>query len=580
MRAEEASSCRCAVVGGGCSRQWPCLVLLASVSAAPAQSPERLWQEKADAAPPADIARLNDFLHNLAERLKPFLVQVRVSRAVESPAEGEGGTPEERRASGSGFLIRQDGYLVTNAHVVTEAERIQVKLSDGRRFEGRLVGQDDRVDLALVKIEATGLPVADLGDSNRLRVGELVLALGHPFGLEQTVSFGIVSRKGAPLDVAAPGFDFIQTDAAINPGNSGGPLVSMAGEVIGVNSMAARNGSIGFAIPINLVKGLLPQLAEKGKVEWGWLGVSIAEVADEDVARYRLKEPRGVLVRQVVAGQPADKGGVKANDVILGVDGARVNEPRDLQRIISSTPVGKSVKLSMMREGQETEVSVVVGLYEAGPTRPRRQPVPDRQPVPRSAERSPARPLAGGGRMISRRVFVGTLGLAALAAPVRAEAQRAARQSRIAFLGAESPSTSQQFLAAFREGLRARGYVEGRDVVVEAFWAEGRGDRFPDLVAEILRQKPDVLVVMSTPAGLAAKKATATVPIVFVAADPSGTGLVPSLSRPGGNVTGVSLSLGVEFTGKWLELLREAVPRGVARWPSSGIPTIRRMSST
>ena len=180
---------------------------------------------------------------------------------------------------------------MTNAHVVSDAERIQVKLSDGRRFEGRLVGQDDRVDLALVKIEATGLPVADLGDSNRLRVGELVLALGHPFGLEQTVSFGIVSRKGAPLDVAAPGFDFIQTDAAINPGNSGGPLVSMAGEVIGVNSMAARNGSIGFAIPINLVKGLLPQLAEKGKVEWGWLGVSIAEVADEDVARYRLKEP-------------------------------------------------------------------------------------------------------------------------------------------------------------------------------------------------------------------------------------------------------------------------------------------------
>jgi serine protease Do len=303
------------------------------------------------------------------------LVQVRVSRAIESPAEGEGGTPEGRRASGSGFLIRQDGYLVTNAHVVSDAERIQVKLSDGRRFEGRLVGQDDRVDLALVKIEATGLPVADLGDSNRLRVGELVLALGHPFGLEQTVSFGIVSRKGAPLDVAAPGFDFIQTDAAINPGNSGGPLVSMAGEVIGVNSMAARNGSIGFAIPINLVKGLLPQLAEKGKVEWGWLGVSIAEVADEDVARYRLKEQRGVLVRQVVAGQPADKGGVKANDVILGVDGARVNEPRDLQRIISSTPVGKSVKLSMMREGQETEVSVIVGLYEAGPARPRRQPV-------------------------------------------------------------------------------------------------------------------------------------------------------------------------------------------------------------
>ena len=146
------------------------------------------------------------------------------------------------------------------------------------------------MDLALVKIEATGLPVAELGNSNGLRVGEFVLALGHPFGLEQTVSFGIVSRKGAPLLVAAPGFDFIQTDAAVNPGNSGGPLVNMAGEVVGINSMAARNGSIGFAIPVNLAKGLLPQLAEKGKVEWGWLGVSIGEVSDEDQVKYNLKE--------------------------------------------------------------------------------------------------------------------------------------------------------------------------------------------------------------------------------------------------------------------------------------------------
>src|SRR4029453_5867081 len=271
-------------------------VLLASVSVAPAQLPERLWQEKGDAAPPADIQRLNDFLHNLAERLKPFLVQVRVNRAVESPGESEGGTPEGRRASGSGFLIRQDGYLVTNAHVVSDAERIQVKLSDGRRFEGRLVGQDDRVDLALVKIEATGLPAADLGCANRLRGGELVLALGHPFGLEQTVSFGIVSRKGAPLDVAAPGFDFIQTDAAINPGNSGGPLVSMAGEVIGVNSMAARNGSIGFAIPINPGKGLVPPPPAKGRVEWGWLGVSISDVTEDDLQRIKLQETKGVRV--------------------------------------------------------------------------------------------------------------------------------------------------------------------------------------------------------------------------------------------------------------------------------------------
>jgi serine protease Do len=240
------------------------------------------------------------------------------------------------------------------------------------------------VDLALVKIDAKGLPVAALGDSNRTRVGEFVLALGHPFGLEQTVSFGIVSRKGAPIQVASPGFEFIQTDAAVNPGNSGGPLVNMAGEVVGVNSMAAVNGTIGFAIPVNLVKALLPQLAEKGKVEWGWLGVSIAEVPDEEAAKFGLKEAKGVLIRQVVAGQPADQGGIRANDVVVSVDGAAVEGPRDLQRIISSTPVGQSVKISLMREGKETQVAVTVGAYQAAPRVPRRVvPAPGpRQPSP------------------------------------------------------------------------------------------------------------------------------------------------------------------------------------------------------
>ena len=256
------------------------------------------------------------------------------------------------------------------------------------------MGKDERVDLALVKIEATGLPVAPLGDSNRLRVGEFVLALGHPFGLEQTVSFGIVSRKGAPLQVATPGFDFIQTDAAVNPGNSGGPLVNMAGEVVGINSMAARNGTIGFAIPVNIVKGLLPQLASKGKVEWGWLGVGIAEIGDEDVPKYQLKEQRGVLIRHVVAGQPADKGGVKADDVILAVDGAQIEGPRDLQRIIASTPVGRAVKLYVMRGGKEQELEVTVGAYQTAAPRPqpRRAPVSPHGPrCPRPSRRLPLR---------------------------------------------------------------------------------------------------------------------------------------------------------------------------------------------
>ena len=199
-------------------------LVVPAVASAQARPAEPLWKESQGAAAPPDIVRLNDFMHDLTERLKPPLVQIRVRRAAEAQAEGQEqqpNAPDERRSQGSGFIIREDGYLVTNAHVVGDAERIQVRLIDGRRFEGKVVGLDERVDLALVKIDAKGLPVAALGDSNRTRVGEFVLALGHPFGLEQTVSFGIVSRKGAPIQVAAPGFEFIQTDAAVNPGQLG-----------------------------------------------------------------------------------------------------------------------------------------------------------------------------------------------------------------------------------------------------------------------------------------------------------------------------------------------------------------------
>ena len=309
---------------------------------------------------------------------------MRVRRGAQSEEASQ--DPGEQRSAGSGFIVDPSGLVVTNAHVVSGADQIQVRLADGRRFAGTLVGLDNRVDLALVRITgATELAVLPVGDSNRLRVGEFVLALGHPFGLEQSVSFGIVSRKGAPLMVASPGFDFIQTDAAINPGNSGGPLVNMAGEVVGVNSMAARNGSIGFAIPSTLVKLLLPQLASKGKVEWGWLGVSIAEVTEEDVDRLKLREPRGVLVRAVMPGEPADQGGVRADDVIVGIDGTTLAGPRDLQRVVSSTPVGKKVRVALVRAGRETEVEVTIGLYQEReslrPERPRRPARPD-EPKP------------------------------------------------------------------------------------------------------------------------------------------------------------------------------------------------------
>src|SRR5262245_50197483 len=218
-------------------RLAPLLLALVVVLAAPPSVPfaaeePTYWREDAAISPAPELVRFNTLLADLAEQLKPALVHIRARRA---PGKDKDDEAEPRRSTGSGFLIDPNGLIVTNAHVVEDADYLQVRLSDGRRFTGKVVGQDGRVDLALVRIEgASNLPTMALGDSNRLRVGEMVMALGHPFGLEQTVSFGIVSRRGSALTVASPGVDFIQTDAAINPGNSGGPLVNMAGQVVGI----------------------------------------------------------------------------------------------------------------------------------------------------------------------------------------------------------------------------------------------------------------------------------------------------------------------------------------------------------
>jgi S1-C subfamily serine protease len=343
-----------------------CIVLL---GVAPVRAAEpALWKE--DAAQPVapELARFNELLSQLAERLKPALVQVRQGRSTLTASDKPDPPSESRRGTGSGFFIHESGLLVTNAHVVENADTVQVRLGTGKRHTGRVIGKDNRVDLALVRIDGPGdFPVLPIGDSNRVRVGEFVLALGHPFGLEQTVSFGIVSRKGAPLTVAAPGFDYIQTDAAINPGNSGGPLVNMAGEVVGVNTLAARNGSIGFAIPSNLVKLLVPQLAERGRIEWGWLGVSIGEIGDDEVEKFNLPDTRGVVIRDVVPGQPAAQGGLRANDVVISVDGVRLDGPADLQRAVASAPVGSRLRISVVRDGRPEDVDVTVGAYRESP---------------------------------------------------------------------------------------------------------------------------------------------------------------------------------------------------------------------
>ncbi len=339
---------------GSFLRLIPLALLLTGCVGAPA-----VRVDSPPAAPP-ELARLNQLLADLAERLKPALVQVRREAATEEPQ-----NPHESRLRwGSGFIIDPAGVILTNAHVVGRAAAVQVRLFDGRRFRARVIGRDRHVDLALVRIEGVrDLPVVPLGDSDRTRVGEFVLALGHPFGLEHAVSFGIVSRKGAPLTAAMPGFDFIQTDAAVNPGNSGGPLVNMAGEAIGINSSAARNGSIGVAVPSNLVKMLVPQLLATGYVEWGWLGADVAEVSQDDLERLKLHEPGGVLIRSVVPGEPADRGGVRPNDIVVALDGTHLDGPRDLQRRVALSPVGKKVRATVWRDGQQTEVELTIGKY-------------------------------------------------------------------------------------------------------------------------------------------------------------------------------------------------------------------------
>jgi S1-C subfamily serine protease len=307
-------------------------------------------------------------MHELAERLKPSLVQVRVRRAPEPPAEGQEqqfgapNAPEERRSSGSGFLIREDGYLVTNAHVVGDAERIQVRLHDGRRFDGRLIGLDERVDLALLKIEATGLPVAQLGDSNRTRVGEFVLALGHPFGLEQTVSFGIVSRKGAPIQVASPGFEFIQTDAAVNPGNSGGPLVTAQGEVVGVNTAVILPAQgLCFAVPIHTAKLVAGRLIKDGKIRRGYIGVGGQNVPIPRrlVRAHHLPVEAGILVVGVEDGSPAKRAGLAEGDVIVRYGERPVAGIDDLHRLLIDEAVGVRSTLSILRGVELVTLDIV-----------------------------------------------------------------------------------------------------------------------------------------------------------------------------------------------------------------------------
>lgn len=285
------------------------------------------------------------------------------------PGQNGGVQPEYKSQSlGSGFIISSDGYILTNAHVVAQADEVIVKLFDKREFKAKIIGADKRTDVALVKIEATGLPKVTTGDPSKLRVGEWVAAIGSPFGLENTMTAGIVSAKGRalPQENFVP---FIQTDVAINPGNSGGPLFNLAGEVVGINSQiySRSGGSMGlsFSIPIDVALDVSNQLKASGKITRGWLGVVIQELSKELAESFGMKNTNGALVAAVEKGGPADKGGLEAGDVITKFDGRAIMTSADLPRAVGAAKPGKAVPVEILRKGGEKTLNVNVGEMPA-----------------------------------------------------------------------------------------------------------------------------------------------------------------------------------------------------------------------
>ncbi|MBN2124044.1 MAG: DegQ family serine endoprotease [Deltaproteobacteria bacterium] len=286
----------------------------------------------------------------------------------------------KQRSLGTGFIIDKEGYILTNNHVVEQTDEIRVKLSDEKEYGAEIVGRDPKTDLALIKIRADHeLIPLPLGDSDRLEVGDWVVAIGNPFGLGHTVTAGIVSAKYRRI--GAGSYDnFIQTDASINPGNSGGPLLNTAGEVVGINSAiySQSGGSIGigFAIPVNMAKDLLPQL-KKGRVVRGWLGVVIQGITPELKEKLGLKDERGALVADVTPGGPAEKGGIERGDVIMSFDGKEIQETNDLPYIVATTPVGKKVVVEVMRKGKKKGLDVTIGEMPDKPGAPEQEQAPE-----------------------------------------------------------------------------------------------------------------------------------------------------------------------------------------------------------
>ncbi len=336
----------------------------------------------------ADASAFNNAFIQVAEKVTPSIVQITVVSSVKLNSNnphfffqlpfGDNNQPQEQQGGGSGIIISEDGYILTNNHVVEEAKEVTVKLHDKRELTATVIGTDPLTDLAVIKVDAKNLPAAYLGDSEKIKVGQWVMAIGNPLSLASTVTAGIISATSRNININSDRYaveDYIQTDAAINPGNSGGALVDLNGAVVGINSAIATNGmsqtyiGYGFAIPINLAKSVANDLIANGKVSRGYIGVEINEVDAATAKAVGLGEPRGVLVQNIVEGGAASKADVKEGDIILKVDQKETNQANELQSYVASKRAGTVVKLTIFREGKQIERDVTLKARDGEETK-------------------------------------------------------------------------------------------------------------------------------------------------------------------------------------------------------------------